>query len=351
MKRLRVGIVGSKFAATLHAECYRRNDNVEIIAAAALDDLEEFAARFHIPHTYEDFHEMAERDDIDAISVCVPNFLHHDVTIAAAKAKKHVICEKAMAISVPEAAEMVEVCAGEEVKLFYAEDWVFAPSLGRVEEIIAEGSLGEILIVKAKETHNGSHSPFAKKKSTCGGGSLIHLATHPIGYLLHLFGADQNPVTEVTGVMTGGLADNFVHKDFEGEDWFAGLMTFADGKRALVEGNYITVGGMDDRVEVYGTEGRINVDLTFGSNIEVYSRGDYGYAIEKTDFTHGWTRPAVDEFHSLGYVSEINYFVDCILNDRGPKFGVSGAGGLACMKVVDGFYRSATEGRTITVAR
>ncbi|MHC4511772.1 MAG: Gfo/Idh/MocA family oxidoreductase [Planctomycetota bacterium] len=128
-------------------------------------------------------------------------------------------------------------------------------------------------------------------------------------------------------------------------------MTFADGKRALVEGNYITVGGMDDRVEVYGTEGRINVDLTFGSNIDVYSRRGYGYAIEKTDFTHGWTRPALDEFHSLGYVSEIDYFVDCVLNNREPKFAVSGAGGLACMKVVEGFYRSAAEGRTIRITR
>ncbi len=349
MNKLRVGIVGSKFAATLHAECYRRTGKVETVAVAALDDLEEFAARFDIPNTYEDFHQLVERDDIDAVSVCVPNFLHHDVTIAAAKAGKHVICEKALATTIQDAERMVETCAGEGVKLFYAEDWVFAPSLSRVEEIIAEGALGEVLFVKAKETHNGSHSPYAKKKSTCGGGSLIHLATHPIGYLLHLFGAGQNPVTEVTGVMTGGLADNFVHKDFEGEDWFAGLMTFADGKRALVEGNYITVGGMDDRIEVYGAEGRINVDLTIGSNIEVYSRGGYGYAIEKTDFTHGWTRPAVDEFQSLGYVSEIDYFVDCIVNDREPKFGVSGVGGLACMKVVEGFYRSAAEGRTVKV--
>jgi len=209
--------------------------------------------------------------------------------------------------------------------------------------------VGEVLFGKAKETHSGSHSPFAKKKSTCGGGSLIHLAAHPIAYLLHLFQVRENPVTEVMGMMTGGLEDNFVHKDFEVEDWFTGLMRFADGKRALVEGNYITVGGMDDRVEVYGTEGRVAVELTLGSNIQVYSRQGYEYAVEKTDFTHGWTRPAVDEFHSLGYVSEINYFVDCILNDEEPKFGVSGAAGLACMRVVDGFYRSAAESRAVKV--
>jgi hypothetical protein len=55
MDRLRVGIVGSKFAATLHAKCYRRNNKVEVVAVTALDDLEKFVKKFHIPHTYEDF--------------------------------------------------------------------------------------------------------------------------------------------------------------------------------------------------------------------------------------------------------------------------------------------------------
>jgi len=344
-----VGIVGSKFAATFHADCYSRNDRVETVAVAALDNLEEFSSKWNIPQTYEDYNEMLARDDIDAVSVCVPNFLHHDVTIAAARAKKHVICEKPLATSIEDASEMVQVCAEEGVKLFYAEDWICAPSLVRAQEIIEEGAIGKVLYVKAKEVHCGSHSPFAKKKSTCGGGSLIHLAIHPIGYVLYLLGGENNPVSEVVGKVTGGLDQNYVHKDFEGEDWFAGILKFADGSHAFVEGNYITVGGMDDVVEIYGTEGRMTVALTFGSNIDVYSRGGYSYAIEKTDFTHGWTRPAVDEFYNLGYVREINYFVDCILKDRQPKFGLNGAAALTCVKIVDALYRSAREGRTASV--
>jgi len=347
MDKVRVGIVGSKFAATFHADCYGRNDKVEVVAVAALDNLEEFSTEWNIPHAYEDYNEMFARDDIDAVSVCVPNFLHHDVTVAAARAGKHVICEKPLATTCDDASDMVAVCAEAGVKLFYAEDWIFAPSLMRTAEILEEGAIGEVLYIKAKEIHNGSHSPFAKKKSTCGGGCLVHLAIHPIGYALYLMGAGKNPVTAVTGCMTGGLDGNYVQKDFEGEDWFAGILKFADGKHAFVEGNYITVGGMDDVVEIYGTEGRVNVSLTFGSNIDVYSRPGYSYAMEKTDFTHGWTKPAVDEFYSLGYVREINYFVDCILNDNEPKFGVNGAAGLECMKIAEAFYRSAEEGRTI----
>jgi predicted dehydrogenase len=348
MDKVRIGIVGSKFAAGFHADSYSRNDKVQIVAVAALDNLPEFSAEWRIPHTYEDYNEMLARDDVDAVSVCVPNFLHHDVAIAAAEAGKHVICEKPLATTVEDARRMVVTCAEAGVKLFYAEDWIFAPSLRRAKEIIDEGALGRVIYVKAKEVHNGSHSPFAKKKSTCGGGALIHLGVHPVGYMLYLLGGQDNPITEVVGKTSGGLADNYVHKDFEGEDWSAGILKFADGRHAFIEGNYITVGGMDDVVEVYGAEGRLTVNLTFGSNISVYSRGGYSYAIEKTDFTHGWTKPAVDEFYNLGYVHELAYFVDCILNDQEPFFGVDGAAGLACLQIVDALYRSAAEGKTVT---
>jgi predicted dehydrogenase len=347
MDQVRVGIVGSRFAAGFHADCYSRNDRAKMVAVAAIDNLEEFSSQWGIPHTYEDYREMLARDDIDLVSVCVPNFLHHDVAAAAARAGKHVVCEKPLSTSVADARDLVEVCAAEGVKLFYAEDWVFAPSLMRVQEILQEGAIGEVLYLKAKEVHNGSHSPFAKKKSTCGGGCLIHLAVHPIGYAIYLLGGRENPVAEVVGQTSGGLEANYVHKDFEGEDWFAGLMRFADGKRAFVEGNYITVGGMDDVVEIYGTEGVIKVRLTFGSNVDVYSRPGYSYAIEKADFTHGWTKPAVDEFYNLGYVREIDYFIDCVLKDEEPRFGVDGAAGLACLRAVEAFYRSAAEGRSV----
>jgi len=310
MDVVRVGIVGSRFAAGFHADCYSRNEKARVVAVAAIDNLEPFSSQWGIPDTYEDYNEMLARDDIALVSVCVPNFLHHDVAVAAARAGKHVVCEKPLSTNVKDAQDVVDV--------------------------------------KAKEVHNGSHSPFAKKVSTCGGGSLIHLAIHPIGYAIYLLGGEDNPLAQVVGQTSGGLEANYVHKDFEGEDWFAGLMKFADGKRAFVEGNYITVGGMDDVVEIYGTEGVIKVYLTFGSNLDVYSRRGYSYAIEKADFTHGWTKPAVDEFYNLGYVREINYFVDCILKDEQPRFGVDGAAGLACLKAVEAFYRSAAEGRSVT---
>jgi len=349
MDNVRIGIVGSKFAADFHCDSYSRNPRAEVVAVAAIDNLEAISSKWGIPETYEDYNDMLQRDDIDLVSVCVPNFLHHRVVLAAAAAGKHVICEKPLAISTAEAQEMVTACKNGGVKLFYAEDWVFAPALRRVIEIVEQGGIGEPLYLKVKECHNGTHSPFAKNAKTCGGGSLIHLAIHPIGWALHFMGAGgRNKVVEVFGKTNGnGGQENYVHKDNTGEDWACGIMKFADGKHAFVEGNYITVGGMDDKVEIYGSEGVIKVDLTFGSPVTVYSRPGYEYCIEKTDNTLGWTKPAVDEFYNLGYVHELEYAVNCVLNDEEPLYGVSGEMGLVCSQIIETMYQSQAEGRVI----
>jgi predicted dehydrogenase len=351
MEKVRVGIVGSKFAADFHCDSYSRNDKVEIVAVAAIDNLEEISSKWGIPDTYEDYNEMLRRDDIDLVSICVPNFLHHDVAIAAARNGKNMVCEKPLSTTAALAEEIVAACKQAGVKLFYAEDWVFAPALRKIEQVVAEGAVGEVLYVKTKETHNGTHSPFAKNAKTCGGGCLIHLAIHPIGWALHFLGKQgANRVVEVVGQTNGGGQDNYVHKDNSGEDWALGIMKFADGRRALVEGNYITVGGMDDKVEIYGTEGVIKADLTFGSPLSVYSRPGYSYCIEKADNTLGWTRPAVDEFYNLGYVHELEYAADCVIADRQPIYGVSGELGLECNRIIEAMYRSSREGKTISLA-
>ncbi|MBU4200648.1 MAG: Gfo/Idh/MocA family oxidoreductase [Verrucomicrobia bacterium] len=347
-EKIKIGIVGSKFAADFHAFSYARTSGVEIAAVAAIDNLEPFAKKWNIPKTYADYKEMLAREDLDLVSVCAPNFLHHDIAVAAARAGKHVFCEKPLATTTADARDIIATCRTAGVKLFYGEDWCFAPPLKRMIEVIGEGGVGKVLYVKAKECHNGTHSPFAKKKETCGGGCLIHLAIHPIGWVLHLLGqSGNNKVVEVFGKCNGGLRDNYVHQENGGEDFALGVMKFANGEHALIEGNYITVGGMDDKVEVYGTEGNIKADLTFGSCLNVYSRPGYKYVIEKTDNTLGWTKPAVDEFLNLGYVDELAYAVDCVRRNEEPMYGCSGALGLACIEIISAMYQSHETGAVV----
>ena len=345
MEKVRVGIVGSKFAATLHVEAYKRNSYAQVIAAASLDpDLPDFCTKHGIPSFYNDYREMLQRSEMDLVDVCVPNFLHKEVVVAAAESGRHVISEKPIATRLEDADAMLEACAENNVKLMYAEDWVFAPALRRAKAICDEGAIGDILYLKAKETHSGSHSQFAQKVRFCGGGSMIHLGIHPIGFVRWFKGGE---VVEVVGKTSGGGENNLKHSSMEGEDWAAGILTFEDGTFALVEGNYITMGGLDDTVEIYGTDGVIKIDLSHGSPVSVYSTDGYSYAIEKAETTKGWTRPAVDEEWSLGYPDEISHFVDCVRTDKEPQRGVRGEDGRAALEIAMAIYESAREGRSI----
>jgi len=348
MDKVRIGIVGSKFAATLHAQAYKRTPHAQIMAAASPGSgLLGFCKAHNIPSHYKDYREMLEKAEIDLVDVCVPNFLHKEVVVAAAESGRHVITEKPMATTLEDADAMLEACRRNKVKLMYAEDWIFAPALQRTKAICDEGGIGEILYVKAKETHSGSHSTFAQKIKFCGGGSMIHLGIHAIGFVRWL---KAKEVVEVVGKTSGGGAKNLKLRSLEGEDWAAGILTFEDGAFAIVEGNYITLGGMDDAVEIYGANGLMKIDLTQGSPISVYSSNGYGYAIEKAETTKGWTKPAVNEEWSLGYLDEISHFVDCVRLNKDPMPGVGGEDGRAALQIVIAIYDSAKKGKSITLS-
>lgn len=345
MEKVRIGIVGSKFAAMLHAQAYKTNPYAQVVASASPNpDLPEFCKEHNIPSFYKDYRRMLEEADLDLVDVCVPNFLHKEVAVAAAESGRHVITEKPMATRLEDADAMLEACARNNVKLMYAEDWIFAPALRRARAICDEGAIGDILYLKAKETHSGSHSKYAQKIEFCGGGSMIHLGIHPVGFVRWFKGKE---VVEVVGKTSGGSQRNLKHLSLEGEDWAVGILTFEDGTFALVEGNYITMGGLDDVVEIYGTEGVMKVNLSQGSPISVYSTDGYSYAIEKAETTKGWTKPAVDEERSLGYPDEISHFIDCVRLDREPMRGVRGQDGRAALEITLAIYESAVKGRLV----
>ena len=349
MDKVRVAIVGSKFAAGLHVHAYHKLPHVEIVAVAAIDNLKEFAGAHGIPNAYADYNEMFKRGDIDLLSVCVPNFLHKQVVLDAVKAGlKNIICEKPLATSVADGRLMLKACKKAGVRLMYAEDWLFAPALVRAKQIVDQGAIGDVLYVKAKEVHPGSHSIYAQKAKFCGGGAMIHLGIHPIGWVRYFKGKE---VTEVVGKCSGGGAKNLKHKHFEGEDWSLGVLTFEDGTYSFVEGNYTTVGGLDDIVEIYGTKGTMRIDLAKGSPITMFSLPGYDYSIEKAETTTGWSMPAVDEERNLGYLDELAHFVDCVRKDAEPMFGVRGEDGLAALEITFAIYDSAKSGKTVKVKR
>jgi len=349
MNKLKVLMIGSAFCADLHMDGYSRMPGkVEIVGICDKDlsKIENLTKRYGITghKVYDDYNNAIDQCDCDLVDICVPNFLHYPVAMAALKKGCHILCEKPLATTLEHGEEMIALAEKAGKKIYYAEDWICAPAINKALKIIESGKLGKLLYVRSRECHNGSHSPFTQTIEFCGGGSMIHLGVHPVGLVLSLKDCRW---TELVAMTSGGLEKNMRHKKLEGEDWAAAMIRFEDGFTALVEGNYITEGGMEDSIDFYCSEGTLHVDLAFSSALQAYSIQGLDYTVEKSSVTTGWSRPTVDEKYNLGYVAELEHFIECAMNNKDAEKGLRGIDGLEALRVVKLIYKSAAEGKYI----
>lgn len=346
MEKLRVLLIGAAFSADLHSDGYSRlRDKVHIVGICdrATDRVKALAERYGFTDykVYDDYDTAIAECECDLVDVCMPNFLHHDVAIKALNAGHSIICEKPLATTVADAQDMVDTAARLGKHIYYAEDWLFAPAFRKAKSILESGQLGKPLYIRARECHSGSHSPFAQLLKYCGGGCMVHLGVHPVSFMLAL---KDNRWDSLTAMTSGGKEHNLVHEQMEGEDWAGAFMRFDDGTYATLEANYVTVGGMEDVLDIYCEQGCIHVDLSFSGPVKVFSIPGLDYTVEKAEITTGWSTPAVDEKYSLGYCGEISHFVECAMADRDAQVGLRGIDGLETLKVINLIYKSAKEG-------
>jgi len=294
--------------------------------------------------TFSHFEDAISRCDCDLVDICLPSYLHREPALLALKKKKNIICEKPLATKAEHGQEMVQ-CAMENGRhIYYAEDWLFAPAVNRAMEIIKEGGIGALQYVRARECHSGSHSPFAQKIAYCGGGALMHLGIHPASLVLAF---NKSKWKRTVAMTSSGGEGNIRHKKMEGEDWGAALVQFADGTAAQIEGNYLTCGGMECIIDLYGTGGCLHVNLTLSGALHCYSIGGLQYTVEKAEITTGWSRPAVDENYNMGFASELRHFVECARKNRPAIAGARGEDGLEALRLMECIYRSAHDGATV----
>ncbi len=349
MKKLKVLLVGAAFSADLHSDAYSRIlDKVEIVGICDKDlsRVKALADRYGFTGytAYDDYASAIEECECDLVDVCMPNFLHHDVAISALNRGRDIICEKPLATTVEDAQDMVDTAARLNKHIYYAEDWLFAPAFRKAKEILESGKVGKPLYIRARESHCGSHSPFAQLIKYCGGGCMVHLGVHPVCFMLSL---KNNEWSELVAMTSGGKEQNLVHNQMEGEDWAGAFVRFRDGTYATLEANYVTVGGMEDVMDIYCEQGCVHVDLSFSGPVKVFSIPGLDYTVEKAEITTGWSTPAVDEKYSLGYCGEINHFVDSALAGKDADIGLRGLDGLETLKVINLIYQSAREGKQI----
>jgi len=339
--RVKVGIVGAGFIGEMHAEALARVPNAEVVAIASpsTERGQALAGRFGIPRHFTDYREMLALDDLELVTVGVPNDLHAAVCIAAAEAGKHVVCEKPLCLTLAEADRIIAAGRAGNVKMMYAEELIFAPKYVRARQLVDEGALGDVFLVKQSEEHDGPHSPWFWDVNRSGGGVLLDMGCHSIAFCRWVMG--NRPVVRVSATM-----GTFVHGGkTRGEDHAVCVLTFEGGGIGLCENSWAKGGGVDDRAEIYGSLGNTRADLLRGSSLTTYSESGYGYAVEKAATTTGWTFTMYEESWNYGFPQEMQHFVDCVQQDAPPQ--VTAEDGRAVLEIVYAAYLSAGTGRAI----
>jgi myo-inositol 2-dehydrogenase / D-chiro-inositol 1-dehydrogenase len=335
VREIGIGMVGAGFIAELHAEAFRHVPEAHVrgVAARTEASARRFADAHGIPTAHDDYRRLLEDPQIDVLTLGLPNDLHRDVVVAAAAAGKHVIVEKPLARTLAEADEMIESCRQAGVLLMYAEELCFAPKYVRAKELVDQGALGRVYMVQQGEQHFGPHADWFWDVSRSGGGVLMDMGCHAIEFMRWIY---DKPAAESVTAELG----TYVHGDrTRGEDHAIATVRFAGNRIGLLETSWAKRGGMDDRAEIFGSEGVTYVDLLRGSSLITYSEPGYGYAVEKAPDTRGWTFTMYEELWNYGFPQEMRHFVECVQHGGQPL--ERGEDGRAVLEIIYGMYRAA----------
>jgi predicted dehydrogenase len=384
MKPVRVGLVGSQFVSTIHAEALKRVPGAELFAVVSPtgDHAERFAERHGVRHHFRDYRKFLEAAEIDMVVLGCPNGLHCEFTELAAAAGKHVVCEKPLCLNLAEADRMIAGCRTAGVKLMYAEELCFTPKYVRLKRLLDEGALGRPYLLKQAEKHDGPHAAWFWDVQRSGGGVTLDMGCHAFEFFRWLLGkpavgaphpqpsspeagargeeqtqSHETPLGEIVplrkprAVSVYAEMDTFVHADkTAGDDNAVIIVRFAtdDGEVVgVAEESWAKKGGMDDTAEVHGSAGVAYADLLQGNAILTYSDTGYAYAVEKAGLTRGWSFAAFEELWNYGFPQEFAHFVDCVANDKQPL--ETGEDGRAVLEIVLAAYASAGRGQKVTL--
>jgi len=394
-QRVNIGIVGAGFIAETRARSYASvtgyDARIVAVASRGQERAQKYAQRFGVPDVLPDFEALLERPDVDIVDLCVPNYLHRPMTEQAAAAGKHVVCSKPLTAfdgqglppdtdvaaipraemlrtAVENAEAMVTATERAGVKLMYAENWVYAPSIRKAARLI-EASDGTILEMRGGECHSGSHSPYSTEWRYTGGGALLRLGVHPIGAMLHLkrqegIRRDGRPirprsVTAEVGDLTRapGFQAESRHWVRTGwvdvENWGTAIITFEDDTRSIVYASDAVLGGMETNLQINLSNAHIKCNMSHTNLVQAYAPDAEifasEYLIEKLETSAGWSPPNPDEDWTQGHRQAVQDFVACVAEDRAPL--ADGHLGRDVIEMVYAAYLSAAEGRRVELAR
>lgn len=290
-----------------------------------------------------DSEEELLKKDIDAVYIATPVFCHKEQAIAAIHAGKHVLIEKPVGLTAQEAKEIREIAIAANVKLGVGMMMRFHTHHQAIREMITEGSLGDIVSMRAQFScwYPKIEGSWRQIKKLGGGGALMDLGVHCIDILQYITGTKAYGVTAICDTQTFG---------YEVDDSASVILKMNNGAHAYVDVNFnIPDDAAMSRLEIYGTKGSVIADGTLAQE-EV---GSVKVSIaEKSDYDAMQKREKANFFYLESasgnmYTKEIESFSDSLLNGADPLANIDD--GIFVQEIAESAYRSSEEGRYIVL--
>lgn len=294
------------------------------------DKAEKTAAQYGVPtssiYSYEEMDKIRDNKAIDAVIVCLPNSMHAEYTIRSAKAGKHVLCEKPMAISVAESESMIAACKAANVKLMIAYRLQYEPLTLKTIKLIRDGAIGKVHALSSANGFNIAPNEWRSTHALAGGGPLMDVGIYCLNATRYLTGEEP---AAFTAVATTDSSD----PRFQGvEEDLAWTERFPSGAVASCATTYGA--SMSSYIKVYGSKGLLeftNFNYS-GQRLTANYRTEKGAPPTIIDET----TTASDPSH---FVSELDHFSQCVIENGIPK--TPGEEGLKDMRYIQSIYKAA----------
>lgn len=345
MERVRAAVIGVGIGR-LHIEGYRNCGAADVVALCDLDSAKAKATaeEFGIPNVFTDVGEMLESVELDAVSVCTPNATHAELAVAAMEKGIAVLCEKPMADTLANARRVAEAVGRTGAPFMMGYNNRYRSESRYIRDKVAAGDFGRVYYARCGWVRRhgipGMGGWFTRKEMA-GGGPMMDIGVHALDLTMFLLGFPE-PVSVCgasyaefgpRGRGIGPWSQPTGSDVFTVEDLAAGMVRFDNGLTLMVEASWAQFIGQDSLyASVYGTEG--------GADVEPFVIHVDGPDGKPADYT-----PELPQAN--GHHAEVAHFVECLRSGVKPDGGPEQ--GLAVMRIIDGLYRSAAEGREVTV--
>lgn len=369
-KEIRVALIGRKFMGIAHSNAFRNaNMWVDIpakitmkclCAEDSMPNLKVFADRYGWEDCESDWRKVVTRDDVDLISIAVPNYLHKEIAIEAARNGKHILCEKPLANNLKDAREMLEAVEKAGVKHCCGFSYRFTPSMALARQLIQEGRIGRIYHVFARYAQDWIADPdFAMvwrfDKKIAGSGPLGDLSAHSIDATRFITGLIFK---EVTGNLQTLVKQRPLNSNNTGgpkgkvtvDDVAQFLVNFEGGATGCYESTRLASGRKNyNSIEVNGEKGSLVWNFEDQNYLQFYdsrqSPKEAGFCkINVTHDSHPYNGGWWPQGHGIGYADlftiEIAEFIRSIIADQ--PFSPSFDDGVQCQEILEAVERSST---------